>query len=55
MNTYRFQAGRSVVTVQATTEKEAAAKASEKLTHLAAKFFVRPPADGWTLQQIEAP
>lgn len=54
VETYRFQAGRSVVTVQAETAREAEIMAAAKLTDRAAKFFVQPPANGWDLQRLRS-
>lgn len=53
METYRFQAGGSVVTVQAETVNEAEIMAEAKLSERAAKFFVRRPAEGWSLQLLQ--
>lgn len=53
METYRFQAGGSVVTVQAATLREAKGMAETKLSKRAAKFFASPPAEGWSLQLLQ--
>jgi hypothetical protein len=51
--TYRFQSGRWVVSVQATSKREAKIIASAKLTQRAAKLLSSPPAGGWRLRQLE--
>ncbi len=50
---YRFQAGRWIVTVSATSEREAMTAATEKLNQRAAKLGATPPARGWQLRQID--
>lgn len=51
--TYRFQSGRWVVSVQATSKREARILASAKLTQRAAKLISSPPPGGWRLRQLE--
>lgn len=49
---YRFQSGRWVVTVSATTYAEAQRLAIQKLDERAAKFMSRRPTQGWQIRQI---
>ncbi|MDP9758334.1 MULTISPECIES: hypothetical protein [Agrobacterium] len=52
--TYRFQSGRWVVSVQATSKREAKLIAATKLTQRAAKLESSPPPRGWRLRELEA-
>lgn len=49
---YRFQSGRWVVTVSATTFAEAQRQAIHKLDERAARFMSRRPPQGWQIRQI---
>ncbi|WP_312405193.1 hypothetical protein [Rhizobium sp.] len=49
---YRFQSGRWVVTVSATTFAEAQRLALEKLDERAAKFMAPRPPQGWQIRQL---
>lgn len=51
--TYRFQAGRWVVSVQATSKREAKIIAAAKLTQRAAKLQTSPPQGGWKLRELD--
>lgn len=51
--TYRFQSGRWVVSVKATSKREAKMIASAKLTQRAAKLQASPPTGGWKLQELD--
>jgi hypothetical protein len=51
--TYRFQSGRWVVSVQATSKREAKIIASAKLTQRATKLQASPPPGGWKLRELE--
>jgi len=51
---YRFQAGHWIVTVSATSEREAIIAATEKLNRRAEKLGATPPDRGWQLRQIDA-
>lgn len=50
---YRFQAGRWIVTVQARTEDDAKVMALAKLNERARKFMTKTPPGGWGLRRIE--
>jgi len=52
--TYRFQSGRWVVSVQATSKREAKIIAAAKLTQRAAKLETSAPPRGWRLRELEA-
>ncbi|OCJ68585.1 hypothetical protein A6U97_07990 [Agrobacterium tumefaciens] len=52
--TYRFQSGRWVVSVQATSKREAKIIATAKLAQRAAKLECSPPPRGWRLRELEA-
>ncbi|MDR6703005.1 hypothetical protein [Agrobacterium tumefaciens] len=52
--TYRFQSGRWVVSVKATSKREAKMIASAKLTQRATKLLASPPPGGWKLRELEA-
>jgi hypothetical protein len=51
--TYRFQSGRWVVSVQATSKREAKIIAAAKLTQRATKLQASPPPGGWKLRELE--
>lgn len=51
--TYRFQSGRWVVSVQATSKREAKIIAAAKLTQRAAKLHTSPPQGGWKLRELD--
>jgi len=51
-NTYRFRAGRWIVTVTADTAEDARVKAVEKLDQRAEKLGATPPPSGWPLTKI---
>jgi len=50
---YRFQSGRWVINVQATSKREAKIIASAKLTQRAAKLQASPPPGGWKLRKLD--
>ncbi|PZU72538.1 MAG: hypothetical protein DI546_13775 [Rhizobium sp.] len=52
--TYRFQSGRWVVSVQATSKREAKIIAEAKLTNRAAKLEASPPPKGWRLRELRS-
>lgn len=49
---YRFQSGRWVVTVSATTVAEAQRLALQKLDERAEKFMATRPPQGWQIRQV---
>ncbi|OOO15671.1 hypothetical protein BTE56_24320 [Agrobacterium pusense] len=49
---YRFQSGRWVVSVQATSKREAKVIAAAKLTLRATKLKSSPPPGGWRLREL---
>jgi len=49
---YRFQSGRWVVTVSATTFAEAQRLALQKLDQRAEKFMAARPPQGWQIRQM---
>lgn len=51
---YRFQSGRWVVSVQATSKREAKVIAAATLTQRATKLKSSPPPGGWRLRELEA-
>ncbi len=51
-NTYRFRAGRWIVTVTAETFEDARVKAAEKLDQRAEKLGATPPTSGWLLTKL---
>ena len=51
--TYRFQSGRWIINVQATSKREAKVIASAKLTQRATKLQASPPSGGWKLRELE--
>lgn len=51
---YRFQSGKWVVSVQATSKREAKIIAAAKLTQRAAKLECSAPPRGWRLRELEA-
>jgi len=51
-NTYRFRAGRWIVTVTADTLEDAREQAAEKLNQRAEKLGATPPPNGWPLTKI---
>lgn len=51
---YRFQSGRWIVTVSATTFAEAQRLAIHKLDERAAKFMATRPPQGWQIRQISS-
>ncbi len=52
--TYRFQSGRWIVSVQATSKREAKVIAYAKLTQRATKLKSSPPPGGWRLRKLAA-
>lgn len=50
--TFRFRAGRWIVTVTADTFEDAREQASEKLNQRAMKLGATPPPNGWPLTKL---
>ncbi|POO54418.1 hypothetical protein CPJ18_02680 [Agrobacterium rosae] len=50
---YRFQSGRWIVTVQARTEDDAKVMALAKLNERARKFMTKTPPGGWGIRRID--
>lgn len=50
--TFRFRAGRWIVTVTADTLEDAREQAAEKLNQRAEKLGATPPPNGWPLTKI---
>ncbi|MBO0142236.1 hypothetical protein JZX87_13800 [Agrobacterium sp. Ap1] len=53
-NSYRFQSGRWVVTVSASTFAEAQRLALQRLDQRAEKFMASRPPQGWQIRQISS-
>jgi len=54
MKSYRFQSGRWIVSVSATTFAEAQRLAIQKLDQRAAKFMATRPPQGWQIRQVSS-